>query len=122
LPLTSIESNINERLQYCWDFTTAVATISTTDSRGMWGTSRSGTSSWVSFERNTAVAKTTTTSQTSLPNLNVYLGAANLNSVAGQFSFRQIAFAHLGNSLTNTEFNNFYTAIQAFQTTLGRAI
>jgi hypothetical protein len=122
LPLTSIESNDTIREQFCWDYLSSRVTITTTDSRGMWGTSRSGASSWQSFERNTSVSKTTTTSQTTLPNLNIYIGATNINTGASQFSIRQIAFAHIGDGLTNTQFNNFYTAVQAFQTTLARQI
>ena len=122
LPITNIESNSTIRYQYCWDYITPVGSVTTTDSSGMWGTSRSGASSWVSFERNTAVAKTTTTSQTTIPNNNVYLGATNGNGTASAFSFRQIAFAHLGDSLSSTQYNNFYTAVQAFQTTLSRQV
>jgi hypothetical protein len=122
LPLTNFESNSTIRYQYCWDYQTAIVSITTTDSRGMWGTSRSGASSWVSFERNTSVAKTTTTTQTTLPNNNVYLGATNANGTAIQFSSKQIAFAHMGDFLTSTQYNNFYTAVQAFQTTLSRNV
>jgi hypothetical protein len=122
LPLTAIESNGTGRGQYCWDYTIAFANISTSDSRGMWGVSRTGVSTWQSFERNTAVAKTTTTTQTTLPNSNVYAGAINDRGTPIQFSTRQIAFAHIGDGLTNTQFNNFYTAVQAFQTTLSRQV
>jgi hypothetical protein len=124
LPLTNFESNGTIRYQYCWDYNTAgaFASITTTDSRGMWGTSRSGATSWISFERNTAVAKTTSTTQTRIPNNNVYLGAQNASGTASQFSSKQIAFAHMGDSLTSTQYNNFYTAVQAFQTTLSRNV
>jgi hypothetical protein len=124
LPLTNLESNATFRSQFCWDYTlgNGRADITTTDSRGMWGVSRSGASSWQSFERNTSVAKTTTTSASSLPNNNMYFGASNTGGTAGGFANREIAFGHLGNSLTNTQFNNFYTAVQAFQTTLSRQV
>jgi hypothetical protein len=122
LPLTNFESNGTIRYQYCWDYSSAFASITTTDSSGMWGTSRSGAISWISFERNTAVAKTTSTTQTTVPNNNVYLGAQNANGTASQFSSKQIAFAHMGDSLTSTQYNNFYTAVQAFQTTLSRQV
>ena len=124
LPITNIESNATIRYQYCWDFTAGngSASITTTDSSGLWGISRTATNSWVSFERNTAVSKTTTTTQSTIPNNNVYLGATNGNGTASAFSFRQIAFSHLSDGLSSSEFNNFYTAVQAFQTTLNRAI
>jgi hypothetical protein len=122
LPLTVIESTPTGRANYCWDFTTGAGTVATTDSRGMWGASRSGVNSWVSFERNTAVAKTTATTQSTLPNSNIYGGAINDRGTAINFSTRQIAMAHCGDSLTTTQYNNFYTAVQTFQTTLSRQV
>jgi len=122
LPLTNIQTNTTTRQVYCWDYNTSFLTVSTSNASGMWGNSRSGANSWESFQRNTSVSQTIGTSQSSLPNNNVYIGAANGNGTAAEFSSRQIAFAHLGNSLSNTQFNNFYTAVQAFQTTLSRNV
>jgi hypothetical protein len=123
LPLFTINSNnASLRVNYCWDYLTNVGTTTTGDSRGMWGMSRSGASAWVSFDRNTSVSKTTTNTYSTLPNANVYLGAQNGNGTTIEFSPRQIAFAHMGNNLTATQFNNFYTAVQAFQTTLSRNV
>jgi hypothetical protein len=122
LPLTSIEGSAIGRTQYCWDFTTSKVDIATADSRGMWGVSRTGATTWQSFQRNSAVAKTTTTSQTTLPNLNIYVGASNINTGASAFSNREVSFAQLSNGLTNSEFNNLYTRVQAFQTSLSRQV
>ena len=122
LPLISMEGTGTGRNQYAWDYNTAIASITTTDSRGMWGVSRTGTATWQSFERNTAVAKTTTTAQTTLPNLNIYVGSTNINTGASAFSNREVAFAQIGDGLTNTQFNNLYTAVQTFQTTLSRQV
>ena len=123
LPLVTINSNnAGLRVNYCWDYITNVGTTNTGDSRGMWGMSRSGASAWVSFDRNTSVSKTTTNTYTTLPNANVFLGAQNGNGTTIEFSPRQIAFAHLGDSLTSTQYNNFYTAVQAFQVSLSRSV
>jgi hypothetical protein len=122
LPLTNIQTSATARFFYCWDYSTATISFFTSDASGMWGTSRSGTASWESFQRNVSVSQTTTTTQSTIPNNNVYLGAANGNGTTTEFSSRQIAFAHLGDSLSNTNFNNFYTAVQAFQTTLARQV
>jgi hypothetical protein len=122
LPLTNIQTSATARFFYCWDYSTATISFFTSDASGMWGTSRSGTASWESFQRNVSVSQTTTTTQSTIPNNNVYLGAANGNGTTTEFSSRQIAFAHLGDSLSNTNFNNFYTAVQAFQTTLSRQV
>ena len=40
----------------------------------------------------------------------------------GNYSDRELAFASIGDGLTDTEAANFYTAVQAFQTTLGRQV
>ena len=53
---------------------------------------------------------------------NFYLGALNLGGSAAQFSNRECAFASIGDGLTDTEASDFYTAVQAFQTTLSRQV
>lgn len=58
-----------------------------------------------------------------LPSGNIYLGGFNeYTSSTIYFSSKQIAFASLGDGLTDTEAANFYTAVQAFQTTLSRNV
>jgi hypothetical protein len=52
----------------------------------------------------------------------VFLGALNLNGTAGQFSNYENAFASIGDGLTDTDAANLYTAVQRFQTTLGRQV
>ncbi len=44
---------------------------------------------------------------------------ANLNST---YANREYAFASIGDGLNDTEAANFYTAVQTFQTTLGRNV
>lgn len=66
-----------------------------------------------------------TISDVSLPpvNLNLYIGARNTNNSLVEFyDQKQYAFAYLGESLTDTEAANYYIAVQAFQTTLGRQV
>ena len=55
-------------------------------------------------------------------NIPFYIGASNFSGTATYFANRECAFACLGTGLTGTEAANFYTAIQAFQTTLGRNV
>jgi hypothetical protein len=55
-------------------------------------------------------------------NYNIFLLANNLGSTAGQFDIKENAFFSFGNSLTDTEAANFYTDVQAFQTTLSRNV
>jgi hypothetical protein len=54
-----------------------------------------------------------------LPNDVVYIGKINN---ANFYTNRQCAFASIGDGLTDTEASDFYTAVQAFQTTLNREI
>jgi hypothetical protein len=57
-----------------------------------------------------------------LPTFNFYLGARNDAGVANLYSLHQCAFAFIGDGLTDTDAANFYTAVQAYQTTLGRQV
>jgi len=123
LPLCQIQSvSATQRSNYCWDYNTNFSTINTTDPSGFWGMSRTASNVWQSFERNTIVAKTTNNNYFSLPNRNIYIGAANEINAAAAFSSRELNFAFCGEGLTNTESSDFYNAIQAFQTTLSRQV
>jgi hypothetical protein len=53
---------------------------------------------------------------------NYYLGAYNQGGNSGSYNDALVSFVSLGNSLTATNAANLYTAVQAFQTTLGRQI
>jgi len=53
------------------------------------------------------------------PNLTFWIGGCN---GLGQYDNRNCAFGSLGDGLTDTEASNFYTAVQAFQTTLSRQV
>jgi hypothetical protein len=59
---------------------------------------------------------------TALPDRIFYLGARNGAGAAEFFNNHQLAFAFLGDGLTDAEAANFYTRVQAFQTTLGRQV
>lgn len=51
-----------------------------------------------------------------------YLGCYNNNGSPLQYINQEIALASLGDGLTDTQASNFYTAVQAFQTTLARNV
>jgi len=53
---------------------------------------------------------------------NYYLGATNQDGSPAFYNTTNIAFASLGGSMNATDASNFYTAVQAFQTTLGRQV
>jgi hypothetical protein len=58
----------------------------------------------------------------SLPNANIYIGAENSGGSATAYSSRECALFYASTGLTNSEIANLYTAVQAFQTTLGRQV
>ena len=59
-----------------------------------------------------------------MPNSPLYIGAyaTGTPSTAAAFTDAQQALASIGDGLTNTEVANYYTAVQAFQTTLNRQV
>ena len=59
---------------------------------------------------------------TSLTNLNIYIGGRNVNGSYSSGYSSRIALIYIGNGLTTTEMTNYYTAVQAFQTTLSRQV
>lgn len=55
-------------------------------------------------------------------NLSVWLGTRHVASGGEFYTNRECAFAYLGDSLTGSQASNYYTAVQAFQTTIGRQV
>ncbi len=95
--------------------------VATTNTLGFYSGSRTASNIIKLFKNGSIIVNgTASSSATSLTNF--YLGAANSNGTALYYSTKQCAFASIGDSLTDTEAANFYTAVQNFQTTLGRAI
>ena len=68
------------------------------------------------------VSQTRTATSVSISNANIYIGAVNQNNNPNPLSTKQCAFASIGDGLTDTQASNFYTAVQAFQTTLSRNV
>jgi hypothetical protein len=56
------------------------------------------------------------------PNLNLYVGNLNLNNSTYANDRNYLAFAYMGTPLTAQERTDYFTAVQAFQTTLGRQV
>ena len=57
---------------------------------------------------------------TGLSNLKIPIGALNNAGVYSSYSNKESAFASIGDGLSDTEASDFYTAVQAFNTTLSR--
>jgi hypothetical protein len=97
--------------------------LGNTTTTGMYLSNRnSSTASSLKYIRNGVLLANATTTAGSLPNIPLFLGASNNASSAFYFSTKQCAFSSIGDGLTDTEAANFYTAVQTFQTTLGRHV
>ena len=94
--------------------------LSTTSSLGMRILNRIN-STTVNYFTNLS-KQTATINSTTGSNLNLFLLANNVSGVANQFDIKENAFFSFGDSLTDTEAANFYTAVQAFQTSLSRQV
>jgi hypothetical protein len=98
-------------------FTTIISAL------GFWIGTKTSDTNRKGYLNGTLQATSTTSDNQILPSLNVFLGARNNGGTGGQlFSTKQCAFASIGDGLTDAEAANFYTAVQKFQTTLGRAV
>ena len=74
--------------------------------------------------RNSTKVVTGTSTAGTRPNFNMFLANININGApnSGLYGKREVAFSSIGDGLTDTEAANFYTAVQAYQTTLARQI
>ena len=72
--------------------------------------------------RNSTKVATGTSTAGTRPSLNMFLANMNVSGSPdpGLYGKRQCAFASIGDGLTDAEAGNLYTAVQAFNTTLGR--
>jgi hypothetical protein len=96
-------------------------TASVTNMQGFFIANRTSSTD-VSLFRNSI--KLISASRTTLnkPNRTYYIGSRNNNGVAGSFDTKEFALFTLGDGLTDTDAANFYTDVQAFQTTLSRNV
>ena len=91
------------------------------NSLGFYLGSRTASNSIRLFKNGTNVASGTTAS-TSNPTNTLVLGGLNSGALVQFRTQKECAFASIGDGLTDTDAANFYTAVQAFQTTLGRQV
>ena len=93
-----------------------------TTSTGLLTAQRSGTTQKF-YQNNTEKYQRTSFSATADLNGNIYVGARNfLGSGVDSYSTRQIPFVAFHDFFDATEMSNYYSAVQAFQTTLSRQV
>jgi hypothetical protein len=71
--------------------------------------------------RNGVVYNTASLTSNFRPTVNLFIACRN-STIPQGFINKECAFASIGDGLTDTEAANFYTAVQAYQTTLNRQI
>ena len=94
---------------------------SSANSLGFYVGSRTSNTSQKMYKNGSVIITDTTTENHD--NTTNYIGAAYRSGVGALLpDAREYAFASIGDGLTDTEAANFYTAVQAFQTTLSRNV
>ena len=75
------------------------------------------------YKNGSQLAVNTNTNTQNLPNGSIFICAVSTFPFSPSgYSTKECAFASIGDGLTDTEAANFYTAVQAYQTTLGRNV
>lgn len=92
-----------------------------TDSRGFFVSSRLSSTIQKIYKNNITPTQGAVNS-TGLTANTINIGRWNNPGGTFYYSPREFAFASIGDGLTDTEAANFYTAVQAYQTTLGRQV
>lgn len=100
--------------------TNSFTAITTATTKGFQIISRTSTSGCTTYVNNSNLGNDGLTA-TANPNGNLWLNARS-TSASGTASSNECAFASIGDGLTDTQASNFYTAVQAFQTTLSRQV
>ena len=94
---------------------------STTSKGFSLGTRTSNTSQKI-YKNGNLLATNTNVNVNSLPYPNIYIGGGNINGTSQYPSSKQTAFASIGDGLTDAESTALYTAVQTYQTSLGRSV
>jgi hypothetical protein len=103
---------------------TTQGTFANTDSSGLFTITRRSSTDTEFYRNSTSLGNSSVTS-TARPNGDLFLAARNWINAGGLVespTTRQYAFVTTGNALSDSEVSNLYTAIQNFQTTLGRQV
>jgi hypothetical protein len=96
--------------------------ISNLDSRGFYLGNRQNSNDLDSWKNSTKQVNGTTVSG-ALPIFPIYIGAWNQqNAFPNYYSNKELAFASIGDGLTDTEATNLYSRVQTFNTALNRNV
>ena len=101
--------------------TNSVPQFSVGQSDGFFVGNKSATSVMKAYFNSVALTPLTV-NNIALPSENIFIGGLNNSGSPSNYSIRECAFSSIGDSLTDTEASDFYTAVQAFNTTLSRQV
>lgn len=101
--------------------TDVVPGSSNTSSIGFFVTQRSSSSEFTRHKRGSSTINDTNIDNVgSNPNTTIFIGAGNNSGSPASYSNRNYQFAFMGDGLSQTEVDNYYTAVSNFNTTLSR--
>jgi hypothetical protein len=118
---TGIITRYNNDRQYIAIADPYSSSNASTDSRGFYSGGTNGSSTQILYKNGINVLSGTSAQQGFQSN-NLYVMSANDAGGFPAFSIKENAFASIGTGLSPTQNANFYTAVQAFQTTLSRQV
>jgi hypothetical protein len=88
---------------------------------GFFVTSRTSSTQYSRYKRGSSTINTTNTDSVGTnPNTTIYLGAGNNSGSGSNYSNREYDFCFIGDGLTQTQVDDYWTALQTFNSTLSR--
>ena len=93
---------------------------SVTDSSGFYCASRTASNSRKLYKNGSAILTNTTASTTRTTATIPVLGQKNFNNTMNAYLAKNFIFASAGQGLNDTEAANYYTAVNKFNTSIGR--
>ena len=108
-----------------YNYSTGRVSYTNPDSRGFYVGSRTNSVTHKAFKNGTQVGTTNTGVSNGISNINgnIRVGGVNNTSTGTlYYSSKEAAFASIGEGLSDTDASNFYTAVQKFNSTLGRQV
>lgn len=94
--------------------------VASSDGRAFWATNRLSSTNTEGYKNGTRVLDVS--DAVSLANFSMYVGCCNRGGTPSYFSAKNTALIFLGGGMSQAEHAAFYTAVQAFQTALGRQV
>jgi hypothetical protein len=117
--LTDINSNYTNISE---QWTGSAPGFTDTSTHGFYLGSRNSANNIKSYRNGLKTVDGSDTPNATAPNYPIFISARNYGGTPNFFDYKQCAFASIGAGLSETEAINFYTAVQRFQTTLGRQV